>query len=161
MGVDLRAIGDRLGEDGRDALECRADGHRGGPTGCGRGASALHRGDEPRKLGLEVADERHQLAADQRQDDQHAPAVRGGRRRNVAEAAQRTECGQERQRESAAPLVVLRLAQRLQELHRADPVVLGAKLQRGRRAEVPRGEQLVLQRAPDVDEHLLGRDLHP
>ena len=83
--------------------------------------------------------------------------MRDGLRRDVAQRTQRTERGEERERERAAPLLVTRLAQRLQCLHRADAVVLAAELEWSRRAEVRRDEQLVPQHAPDIHEDLLGR----
>src|SRR5581483_10759592 len=97
--------------------------------------------------------------ADERQHHQHAPRVGDRRGRDVAQRAQRAKRGEQAERERLALLLVVEQAERFQEEHRTDAVVLGAELQRGRRTEIAGDEQLVLQRAAYVEEQRLRRRL--
>ena len=104
--VDLRARRDRIGEDGGHALERGAKRSGGVARGEGRRADSLHGGDEPRQFRFQVADQRGQLAAHQPENDEDASRVRNRGSRDIAQRAQGTERGEQRERERAPPLLV-------------------------------------------------------
>src|SRR5712664_669293 len=156
--VELGPIRERLGQERRHRREHVADllGSRlagGDRRACPAG--------QAREVGLQISDQRLQLAAHQGEDHQHAPGMRHRRRGDVAERAQGTERGEQPERVRLPLLLVVQEPQPFQQEHGPDTVVLGAELQRRRRAEVARDVQLVLQGASDVEEERLWRSVEP